>query len=300
MSMNLTHLLAFHRVAQAGSFTLAARIHGVSQPTLSAQVRALEQHAGVTLFERFGRRIRLTHAGETLLAATTKLADAIDEAGAVLSVNRLPARGRLRVSADSAIHVIPVLAELKRLAPGLTFSIRISNSQQVMAQIIDDQADVGVTARSPTDRRLHGIKIRVDQLVLLVGTHDRWARRKRVRLAELSDRDIIAREQGSVTRDVAESALKSAGVRTGQIIEVATREAVLEAVAAGFGVGVVFDTESGKDSRLHRLRIHNANVEVAEYAICRADQRAVGMVGRFIDTALRLSNENGWLAEPQA
>ena len=65
--MNLTHILAFHRVAAAGSFTHAARLSGVSQPTLSGQVRDLEKLIGRRLFERTGRRVRLTETGPCCL-----------------------------------------------------------------------------------------------------------------------------------------------------------------------------------------------------------------------------------------
>src|SRR3990172_4784725 len=104
--MNLTHVLAFHRVAAACSFTLAARMSGVSQPTLSAQVRALERAAGTTLFERTGRRIRLTAAGQALLEATGRLDEALGEVDRVLRGTRSAPRGNLRVSADSAVHVL--------------------------------------------------------------------------------------------------------------------------------------------------------------------------------------------------
>ena len=184
--------------------------------------------------------------------------------------------------------------------PGFTFSIRISNSAQVMAQVLGDEADVGVAARAPTDPRLAFTKMREDELVMLVGGGDRWARRRSVRMAELAGRTVILRERGSVTRDMTEKGLKAANVRTGQVVEVATREAVLEAVAAGLGVGVVFESEAGRDPRVRTIDIQDASVEVAEYAICRAEQRAVGLVGRFVDTALKLARENGWLSGPAA
>src|SRR5690606_28349293 len=98
--MNLTHVLAFHRVATAGSFTIASRLAGVSQPTLSAQVRSLEQSAGVALFERGGRGVRLTPAGEQLFSATRKLAEAMDEVSRLLATSRVPTRAHLRIAAD--------------------------------------------------------------------------------------------------------------------------------------------------------------------------------------------------------
>ena len=142
--MNLTHVLAFHRVAVAGSFTLAARLSGVSQPTLSAQVRSLEKSAGVPLFERIGRRIELTRHGEELFDATIKLSAALDDVGHVLSNLQVGLQGHLRISADSAIHVIPILAELKQQTPTFSFSLKTENSAKVIDHVLTDEADVGV------------------------------------------------------------------------------------------------------------------------------------------------------------
>lgn len=293
--MNLTHILAFHRVATAGGFTSAATLCGISQPTLSAQVRQLERTAGHALFERGGRRIRLTPAGERLYEATRRLAAALDEVEAVIAGSRKAARGSLRVTADSANHVLPVLARLKQSTGGLKFSIRISNSAEVIQQILTDAADVGVTARNPADPRLHALRIRDDRLVVTLASADPLASRKRIRLEELESRDLVVRETGSITREVADRALAQAGIVKGQILEVATREAVREAVAAGFGYGLVFASEAGPDARIAALPIAGANVAVAEFAICRAERRGLGIVARFLDAAQKVAADSGWL-----
>ncbi len=295
--MNLTHVLAFHRVAMAGSFTIASRLAGVSQPTLSAQVRSLEQTVGVALFERGGRGVRLTAAGEQLFAATRKLAEAMDEVGRLLATNRAPVRGHLRIAADSAVHVLPVLAELKKAAASLSFSLHIDNSAAVMARVLSTEADIGVMARPTDNPRLYSTMIRQDRLVLLVSRKDPLAQRKRARLTDLAGRDLVVRERGSITREVAEARLESAGIRTGQVFDVGTREAVAEAVAAGFGIGLAFASEVGRDPRLVAVRIQDADVAVAEYAICLSERRSIGTVAKFLETARRLAIRNGWLTD---
>lgn len=295
--MNLTHVLAFHRVATAGSFTVASRLAGVSQPTLSAQVRSLEQSAGVALFERGGRGVRLTTAGEQLYTATRKLADAMDEVGRLLATSRAPGRGHLRIAADSAVHVLPILAELKKAAASLSFSLHIDNSAAVMSRVLSREADIGVMARSTDDPRLFSAMIRQDRLVLLVNRKDPLANRKRARLTDLAGRDLVVRERGSITREVAEARLKSAGIETGQVFDVGTREAVAEAVAAGFGIGLAFASEVGRDPRLVAIQIYGADVAVAEYAICLAERHNLGTVARFLETAHRLAIRYGWLTD---
>jgi LysR family transcriptional regulator, low CO2-responsive transcriptional regulator len=293
--MNVTHVLAFHRVASSGSFTAAARMFGISQPTLSAQIRALEQVTGVPLFERSGRRVRLTRFGEKLLAETTRLQDVLGDVERMLTGARQTTRGRLRVSADSAVHVLPVLAEIKRVSPAFSFSIRIDNSERVTAQVLADEADVGVMAHATTDQRLYRTKLRQDRLVLLIGVGDPLSRRKRLTLRDLDGRDLVVREQGSITREATEAQLKSAGVTPGQVFDVATREAVRETVAAGFGIGVVFQSEASADPRLRTVALAGDDISVTEYAICLSQRRSLGLVGRFIETARRLAVERAWI-----
>jgi aminoethylphosphonate catabolism LysR family transcriptional regulator len=295
VTINLTHALAFHRVATAGSFVAAARLAGISQPTLSAQVKALEAAAGTVLFVRRGRGIALTEEGERLFRVTSRLQEAIWDAEQVLARDPAPRRGTLRVSADSALHVIPILAELKRQQPDFRFSLAIANSTAVLRSVLEGAADVGVSARRPDDQRLLAVKLREDRLVLLVARGDRWASRKQIALAELAGCDLVSREQGSMTREVLEGRLREAGIAPAQVLDVETREGVMEAVAAGFGVGVVFASEAGNDSRLHRLAIRGADLAVAEHVVTRRDRQAAGLVARFLETAQRVAVRRCWI-----
>jgi len=287
--MNLTQLRAFHVVAQAGGFSLAARTEGLSQPTLSAQVRALEAGYGVGLFDRKGRGVKMTPAGQSLYAVTTRLFAAEEEARALLTGGRALTRGHLRVSADSAYHVMPILAALKQRHEGLTFSLKIDNSAAVLDQLIDHGADIAVMAKMTSDPRIYSMKLREDRLVLFVPHAHPWARRRRRRMADLAGRDIVIRERGSITREVFETRLAEAGVVPGSVIDVETREAVREAVAAGFGIGVVFDSEFGTDTRFRTIEVADADLTVGEYVVCLQERRRLALVRAFLDIAREAS-----------
>ena len=284
-----TQLRAFHLVAEAGSFSLAARTAGLSQPTLSAQVRALEASYAVDLFDRRGRGVRMTPTGQSLYTITTRLVAAEQEARALLTGGRALTRGHLRVSADSAYHVMPILAELKHRHDGLTFTLKIDNSAAVLDHLTEHGADVAVMAKMTSDPRIFAMKLREDRLVLFVAQDHAWARRRRIRLAELAGRDIVVRERGSITREVFEARLAQAGVVSGSLIDVQTREAVREAVAAGFGVGVVFDSEFGADPRFHAMEVSNADLTVGEYVVCLQERRRLALVRAFLDVARELA-----------
>jgi aminoethylphosphonate catabolism LysR family transcriptional regulator len=287
--MNLTQLKAFHVVASAGSFSLAARTEGVSQPTLSAQVKTLEATYGIGLFNRRGRGVQMTPAGQSLFSITTRLFAASEEAHALLAGSRDLTRGHLRVSADSAYHVIPILAELKKHHAGLTFTLKVDNSAAVLEHLISHAADVAVMAKVTSDPRIHSMKLREDRLILFVPRNHPFARRRRMRLSDLAGGDIVVRERGSITREVFETGLAAARVVPASLIEVQTREAVRETVAAGFGIGVVFDSEFGNDPRFHPIAVADADLNVGEYVVCLEDRRRLALVRAFLDVAKQVA-----------
>jgi LysR family transcriptional regulator, low CO2-responsive transcriptional regulator len=295
MPVNLTHALAFHAVAEAGSYTAAARREAVSQPTLSAQVRALEAATGRRLFARAGRGVRLTPEGEALLGATRELVRAIAGIEAQLAGAKAQPTPPLRVSADSAIHALPVLAELKRRRPVFAFTIQIANSAAAIAHVLADEADVAVAARAVKDRRLAAQRLRDDRLVIVAAAGDPIAAAGPASLAALGGRPLVLRERGSITRAATEAALGVAGVPLHGALEVETREAVLEAVAAGFGCGLVFASEAGSDPRLARIEIADQGVDVAEYVICRAGRAGAPLVRDFLAAAADVAAARGWL-----
>ena len=94
----------------------------------------------------------------------------------------------------------------------------------------------------------------------------------------------------TITREVLEQAMAAADIRPRSIVEVETREGVREAVAAGFGIGAVFASELGEDRRFRTVAVTDADLAVAEYAVCLQERRRVALVRAFMDEALRLAS----------
>lgn len=280
--MTIAHLRAFHLVAEAGSFTKAAADAGLSQPTLSAQVRKLEVAHGVSLFNRRGRTLELTATGQSLAQITARLFAAADEADALLAGAAILRRGRLRIAADSATHVMPLLARLKARHSAVTFTLRIDNSANVVAKVLDYEADIGVAARRSPDPRLYSAALKEDRLVAFVPRRHAWSRRRRIDVAEIEGKDLVIRESGSVTREIFEARLAEAGIRPAALIEVQSREGVREAVLAGFGIGVVFASERGIDPTIHTLEIRGVDLRVSEFVLCLEERRRQPLIRAFL------------------
>ena len=288
--MTPSQLRAFHLVVESGSFSAAARSSGLSQPNLSGQVTALEKSYGVRLFDRRGRSVLPTETGRALHGVTTRLFAAQDEAQALLAGEQTLTRGHLRIAADSAHHVVPIMAALKRRAGGLTFALAIDNSAIVLERLLRHEADVAVMAKSVSDPRLHAVRLRTDRIVLFVPTGHPLGRRGRAPLNALADQDLVLRERGSITREVIEQAMAAADTKPRGIVEVQTREGVREAVAAGFGVGAVFASELGNDTSFRRIAITDPMPAVAEYAVCLQERRRVALVRAFMEEATLLAS----------
>ncbi|MGH6914652.1 MAG: LysR substrate-binding domain-containing protein, partial [Geminicoccales bacterium] len=205
------------------------------------------------------------------------------EAEQLLAAARGLTRGHLRIGADAPYSIVPVIAEFNRRYPALTVSIAIGNSDRVLEDLLDHTTDVAMLANIGADPRLHVLPFRNDRLVLFVERRHPWARRKRVRLAELSGQRMVLREHGSTTRRIFETALARAGLPLGDVLEIGSREGVREAVAAGLGVGVVFESEFGRDDRLRKLAVRDARLSAVEYVVCLKDRGQTRVVRAFLD-----------------
>lgn len=280
--MNLAQLRAFNAVAAAGGFTRAAARLGVTQPTLSGQVKALEEAYGVELIGRRGRQLALTETGAALLELTRRIFGLAEEAEQLLGAARGLERGHLRLGADAPYHVLPALGAFTQRYPRLRLSLTVGNSESLLRDLFDHRIDVAVVANLTPDARLHALPVRRDRLVLFVRKTHPWARRRWVKPAELAGERLVLREPGSSTRRVFETAMSRAGIPLEEIIEINSREAVREAVAAGLGVGVVSESEFGNDPRLVKLSLADADLGATEYVACLAERKELRLIRAFL------------------
>ena len=283
MTINHAHLRAFHAVAAEGGFSRAAQARNVSQPTLSGQVGALEERYGIKLFERRGRGVEPTDLGRALFDITRRMFAQELEAEQLLVAARGLTSGQLRVGADAPYNVIPMLAAFNRRYPGIQLSLTFGNTGQVQEDLLRRRCDVAVLPDLEPDERLHAVPVRRDRLVAFVERGHPWAARRSIRLTELAGQRLILREPGSNTRAVLDRAMTRAAVIPKNSLEIGSREAVREAVAAGLGAGVVFESEFGRDDRLHRLTLRDVEIEAVEYAACLAERRTVRAVRAFFE-----------------
>lgn len=284
MSMIHAHIRAFHGVAIHGSFTQAARVLHVTQPTLSGQVKALEERYGVKLFERRGHGIELTEFGRAALEITQNLFRHEEEVEQLFLSARGLLTGSLKIGADSPYVITPLAAQFQARYPGIHLSIVSGNSQQLMKALKTHRCEIAILPNVPSDdESLHTLPMEPDKLVIFVNRSHAWASRRSIRIEELADQRMILREQGSTTRAIFEAAIEKASVPLTDVIDIGGREGVREAVAAGMGVGVVSENEFGNDTHLHALTVTNAKLEHAETIVCLKKSMSTRIVTAFLE-----------------
>jgi aminoethylphosphonate catabolism LysR family transcriptional regulator len=278
------HLRSFHAVATHGSFTKAAEALHITQPTLSGQVKELEERYGIKLFVRLGRRIELTDIGQSAYGITRHLFRYEEEVELLLQSARALTSRQLMVAADSPYIVTPLLAQFQRLFPGINISIQYGNSKQLMSWLESRRCDVAVLPNIPEgDDRLDFIPLAPDRLLAFVNQDHAWADRRTITMEELLGQKIILREKGSRTRSLFEETVAFSGGVLKSVMEITGREGVREAVAAGFGVGIVAETELSADSRLRPLIVSDADLTLDEYVVCLKERRSLRVTDAFLE-----------------
>lgn len=288
--MRYVQLRAFHNVAIAGGFSRAAEALHLTQPAISDQVRKLEEEYDLLLFNRHKRQVSLTPQGERLLEITRRLFDNEQQALDLLSESRALRAGTLRIVADSAHHLLHILARFRERHPGVRVTVRAGNTDSVLSALHGYEADIGVLGDLPESRDIEALQLNSTPITAFVARDHALARRKSLSFAELKDLPLVLREDGSKTRRKLEDAARSAGVTLSAAIEAEGREAVREIVASGAGVGFVSTAEFGADARLVAIPVEGAEAMVMDEAlVCLRERRGGKLVQAFFDIAREMA-----------
>lgn len=291
--MRLTQLRSFHAVARTGGFTGGARLLHISQPTVTTQVRFLEQTYGIELFYRRGHKVALTPLGEQLYAITQKIFALEGETLHLLSDSGKLKSGHLRVGAVGPFHVTEMLAEFNKRYPDMQVSVRVGNSESVLQTLVNYETDVAVLAQFSNDPRFHFVPYRRHPVVIFVHRSHRFAGRKSLRIRDLQGEEMILREVGSTTRKALEEALEQHKVAPRVLMEIGSREAIREAVIKGVGIGAVSEIEYIPDPALRVLRVRDADMFTHAHVVCLEERRGARLVKAFLEIVEDLQRATG-------
>ena len=286
--MEYDQLKGFFYVAKLGSFTQAAGRLYLSQPAISLQVKALEKEIGERLFDRVGRKIRLTHSGEVLFKETEELVGKLDEIQSIVQQFKSVGRGRLKLGASdtTSIHVLPrLLQDFLVEYPNVDLTVSSAYSTDVKRLVIDRELDVGIVTLPVSDSRLDVVPLFSQVFAAIVPSKHPFAARKQLRGKDFASTNLILLESGSTTRQIVDAFLAGEGVAPAPNMEFSNFEIIKRYVAEGLGVSVV--PRGAVDEARDGVRVVTLQrkVSVESGAIYRRDRRISHTARAFVDMA---------------
>lgn len=257
--MTLSQLRTFATVAEAGSVqAAAARLH-VTQPAVSAAVRALEESVGVELLERHGRGSRLTAAGRAFASYARRVLGLLEEAEQAAHGTGDPTRGTVRIAATTtaAEHLLPhSLALFRDAYPEAELAVGVGNKQRVWAQMRRHEVDIVLAGRPAFDQSLVVRATRPNELVVVgeprLAAQVAEAHGGRVPLPALESYTWLLREPGSGTRATLEGLLARGDIEP-SMLTLGSNGAVAAGAVEGLGVTLISRDAVGRHLREESL-----------------------------------------------
>jgi LysR family transcriptional regulator, low CO2-responsive transcriptional regulator len=277
-------LKAFFTVARLGSFTQAARQLGLSQPTVTAQIRALEAEYGIELFFRGGKRLALSDAGRDLMPKVLDLVSRETDIDFFLR-SSADMGGVLRIGSTGPCYVMKVIERFGRNHPKVGMEVTAGNSVQMLDALDEYRVDIASSSRYIDEPRFLRVELVSNPLVLVVHADHPLAKRKTVSVSAMAHSRLLLRETGSVTRTTIEHMLADAGIKPESVLELGSREAILEAIALNMGVSAIPRQEVPAYGNFHTLAFSDAAPAMSEYLYCLNERRDARLIATFVAEA---------------
>jgi DNA-binding transcriptional LysR family regulator len=280
--VTLSGLKTFVAVAEAQSFAAAAQALGVSQPTVSVQLAALEEACGVLLLHR-RPQLSLTEAGAALFVRARLAVGRVEEFAASAKDLRQMQRGSLRVGMSTPHSALPIIAAFMNTYPAVKLTTTMGNTAELLDQVTRSRIDIGVMTLMEPPASFACALVSSPRLMICMSADDPLAGRPALRPSELSGRPFLLREVGSMTRTVVEACFAAERAPLDIRLVLGSREAIKEAIAAGMGLGAVFENELGEDMRLTGVPLATQAKAHGVYAVTLKESLDIPTVRGFID-----------------
>jgi len=258
--MELRHLRYFIALAGSLNFTRAAeRVH-VTQSTLSHQIRQLEDEIGQPLFERIGKRVFMTEAGETFLAYALRALKEIDQGLGEIKQDLAQTTGEVRVGTTHTFNLnfIPdCVAQLLRRSPSVKIVIEELPADAIARKLEASELDVGVAYRPEAPSELRFEPLFNEELVLVVSASHPLAARRRIRMIELHREPLVLLPSGFSTRRMLDECFQAAGAAPEVVAEMNTIAAMLGMVARMHVGAIAAASAIARDPGLRMIPLEN-------------------------------------------
>jgi LysR family transcriptional regulator, transcription activator of glutamate synthase operon len=262
--VHLEELEWFVVLAETEHVTEAAAELGVSQPTLSRALARFEDQAGIQLFDRVNRRLRLNAYGQIMLEHARRSVAEMRSATEQIAALRDPENGRVRLGFLHSLaswYVPEQLRRFRQSAGGIDFELVQGPAHEITERVLRGQADIAITAPRPDGRGFAWHRLYVERLCLAVPRGHRLSSRARVRLSAAAEEPFVALGDQFGLRQVTNELWSEDGVDPDIVFEASEIPTMEGLVAAGFGVAVVPVPRSGGESKVAYVPLSNAGAK---------------------------------------
>ena len=240
--MEIHQLRCFSAIVRAGSFTRAAEQLGITQPSLSQQIRKLEKQVGSPLFERLGRSIRLTAYGEALRQPAADILQQVAEARSSLDSLQEGVRGKLRVGVIPTImpyFIAPRIGEFLNNFPKVELQLIEDTTPRLVEQLQSGDLDLALSALPVRNPDIVCSELTRESLFLAVAEKHPLARETTIDLQDLRKERLLLLKEGHCLRDDVLMTCSRAKAELRSIFETDQLASIFQLVRAGFGVTVI-------------------------------------------------------------
>lgn len=243
--MDLHRLEVFCKVYEMKSFSRAGRACLLSQPTVSEHIRYLETFLDVQLFDRLGRQVVPTRAGEILYDYARRMLNLRREATRTLELYRGKMSGELELGGSTipGQYILPsLIGKFKQSFADIRIKLVIADTMNITNMVLEGSLELGVVGAKTNNSKLQFDRLFNDELVLAISPNHQWAERSSISLDELADAPFIMREQGSGTRMMMLRILEQADFdpqRLKVVAEMGSTDAIRQAIKAEVGVSIL-------------------------------------------------------------
>ena len=249
----------FLAAAEHLSFVRAAEVLHVTQPAVSMQMSQLAALVCMPLFEKQGRKLRLTKAGEALLPFARQLAKTLQEAGEVMNAlkNRPSGKVRLALVSTSRYFAPRLLALFRAQHPEIDLDVSIANREGVIEKLQSGAVDLAIMGRTPDHLATIAKEFAQHPHVVIAQPGHPLSGKKRVDPSKLSDYIFLVRELGSGTRLAMDQYFSEHGAHPREMQEMTSNESIKQAVMAGMGLAFISVNTIGLECQTGHLAILN-------------------------------------------
>lgn len=279
--MDLWQLHIFCKVVEQKSFSRAGQSVHLSQPTVSSHIRDLESHFDCKLIDRLGKEAVPTKAGVLLYRQARRLLRLRDEMETAMAEFQGSIRGHFTLGGSTipGSYLLPqLIGEFRKRHPKVILSLKISDSSEILEEILDGDLEMGIIGALSSDRRAEQTCLLEDELGLLVPANHAWAKIRTVSLEELRKEPLILREKGSGTRETFVDQLKKQKFSIDDFTiaaEMGNTQAVIQAVKSEVGVSVLSPLaveEEIQNGQLAILKIRELDLKRSFYLTRHRDR----------------------------